>query len=555
MSNLSVFQEHLAEFAKTHNLPVGLAKAVYSSFEAFQYQTSLALGAKKVDPSFKAETLVDHLKQLAPNPYSSVELTGPGFVSVRMNPQPVLTVTRPSKRVVVDYCGANVAKKMHIGHIRSMFIGDFVTRVHRYAGDTVFPVNHVGDWGNQFGGLLAFLQDNPQYLSSNEALTEAYKTAQQLQKNDEVFRLRAEQTAVALQQERRADLLALWKAVSEVSLVDAYRIFQTFGLLMDASHTQGESFYAPHCATLLNRLLVQGVAVRSEDGSAVCFLEGQSPLVLQKSNGNFLYALYDLAALAWRQEHLQPDRIVYVVDKRQSLHFEQVFAVARLAGLVDASTELIHLGFGAIVGSDGKPLKTKEGESLYLDDLMASGLGVVHALPQIQAIDPSRREDVLRKTLVGGMKFYDLKFNRIKDYVFDWTHVLNFTGNSAPYIQNAMVRMDSLFLKLGLDFHPDMPETLDWNTPFDAEVSSLLFQTHKCLEILQQMPETYASQLLTEQVVKTCQAFHGYYERVRVIGAKDENLHVAVFTVVANALFQAMDVLGLESYPSKDRHL
>jgi arginyl-tRNA synthetase len=553
MSNHALFQSHLMEFARLHGFPETLAKATYSSHENFQYQTSMGFGLKKLRPEFQMDSLLTFLSTLPNSPYTEVRLTGPGFISVKMRATPFAPSINPSKRVVIDYCGANVAKKMHIGHIRSMFIGDFVARVHQAAGDVIFPVNHVGDWGNQFGGLLLYLQQHPEGFQDNESLTQAYKAAQHLQKTDNTFQEQANAVAVALQQTRREDLLNAWRSVSQVSLKEAYATFKTLQLLMGPEHTQGESFYAPDCDALLEQLLALQVATRTEDGSVVCFFESQPPLVLQKSNGNFLYALYDLAALAWRQTHLMPDRIVYVVDKRQTLHFEQVFAIARQAKLVNPSVDLVHLGFGAIVGPDGKPLKTKEGDSLYLDDLMAAGLAEVAALPQIQAIVPARRQDVLNKTLIGGMKFYDLKFNRIKDYTFDWTHVLNFTGNSAPYIQNALVRMDSLFLKLGLPFGPNLPVTLDWTSDFSPLALDLLFNTHKCDEIASQMSSSYASQLLTEQTVKLCQAFHGYYEQVRVLGSPNESLHVNIFAVVANSLFRAIHALGIDWYASKDR--
>lgn len=169
--------------------------------------------------------------------------------------------------------------------------------------------------------------------------------------------------------------------------------------------------------------------------------------MLQKSNGNFLYALYDLAAIKWRVENLNPDKILYVVDKRQALHFEQVFEVANKAGFTNDNVELSHIGFGTILGKDKKPLKTKSGESLYLDDLLIEGKKRLLENIHFVEMDEKFKEDILNKTIIGGMKYYDLKFNKPNDYIFDWDHVLNFTGGSAPYIQNAIVRIDSIFYK------------------------------------------------------------------------------------------------------------
>lgn len=216
---------------------------------------------------------------------------------------------------------------------------------------------------------------------------------------------------------------------------------------------------------------------KSEDGSVVIFFDNKSPLVIQKSNGNFLYALYDLAALKWRQENINPDKIVYVVDKRQALHFEQVFEVAKKADYVKEHVQLQHVGFGTILGKDKKPLKTKEGDALYLEDLMQEGKDLLVNSDYFQKIEPEIKEEIVHKSIVGGMKFYDLKFNKTQDYIFDWQYVLNFSGGSAPYIQNAMIRIDSIFYKLG--FEVEEKDQLQWSNDWNKQEKEIIFQTQK----------------------------------------------------------------------------
>lgn len=543
------FELDLISFIKKNNYDIS-PNIVYSDFEDYHYQTSIGFSLKKKYPEFKLDNLVSFLEET--NHYEKVSLTGNGFISLKFKLEHKDIINTNHKKVLVDYCGVNVAKQMHIGHIRSMFIGDFIVRLHDNNNDKVVIHNHIGDWGNQFGFLLNYIKKNGlEYNLTNKKLTQYYKEAYALNNSDPEFAAESAQVAFNLQNGKDSDLYNLWKNLVSISMLEADKTFKEFNLKIDLSDTQGESFYAPFCKDILNNLLEKGIATKDDDGSVLVFFDKKSPLVLQKSNGNFLYALYDLAAIKWRVEHVNPDKILYVVDKRQSLHFEQVFDVAKKAGFVGAKTELSHIGFGTILGADKKPLKTKSGESLYLDDLVLEGKSRLAQDIHFIEMEESFKESILNKTIIGGMKYYDLKFGKQQDYIFDWDHVLNFTGGSAPYIQNALVRIDSIFYKKwGQNY---LLEDIDWSHNWNINEMNILFQCQKTKEIISELSETYASQQLATQMIKLCQLFHKYYESEKVLGSKDEDFKCQLLNFVQKTLVNCCDIFGIEYYPCQQK--
>lgn len=542
-----LFTKDLENYLKEKNLNKKI-NISYSDFEDYQYQTSIALSNKEINP----QELMDYL--VKQNHYEEVKITGKGFISVKFKLQEVELKNESPLKVLVDYCGVNVAKKMHIGHIRSMFIGDYITRLHEKKADTVIKVNHIGDWGNQFGYLLNYIQKNNLENSlNNQLLTEYYKEANKLNKENEEFAKESEQVAYKLQNHLDKSIYHLWEKCVAISMEDAQKTFTDLGIKMTLDDTQGESFYAPLCKDILNDLIDKKIAQKSEDGSVVIFFDNKSPLVIQKSNGNFLYALYDLAALKWRQENINPDKIVYVVDKRQALHFEQVFEVAKKAHYVKEHVQLQHVGFGTILGKDKKPLKTKEGDALYLEDLMQEGKDLLINSDYFQKIEPEIKEEIVHKSIVGGMKFYDLKFNKTQDYIFDWQYVLNFSGGSAPYIQNAMTRIDSIFYKLG--FEVEEKTQLQWSNDWNKQEKEIIFQTQKCEEIIKNSTQDYFSQTLSENVIKLCQLFHAYYEGETIIGNKEQDKKLNLLNHIYHNLKESITVLGIDYYACKQKML
>lgn len=542
-----LFYKDLENYLLSKNLNKKI-NVSYSDFEDYQYQTSIALSNKEINP----EDLLTYLQNQSH--YEEVKVTGKGFVSVKFKLHHIESEQKKSQKVIVDYCGVNVAKKMHIGHIRSMFIGDYVVRLHENNGDEVIKFNHIGDWGNQFGYLLNYIQKNKlEQTLDNQLLTEYYKEANKLNKDNPEFAKESEEIAYKLQNNLDKNIHDLWEKCVAISMSDAEKTFHELGIKMTLEDTKGESFYAPFCKEVLKDLLDKKIAQKSEDGSVVIFFDKKSPLVIQKSNGNFLYALYDLAALKWRQENINPDKIVYVVDKRQALHFEQVFEVAKKASYVKEHVQLQHVGFGTILGKDKKPLKTKEGDALYLEDLFLEGKGILLNTEYFQKMEPEIKEEIIDKSIVGGMKFYDLKFSKNQDYIFDWQYVLNFTGGSAPYIQNAMTRIDSICFKLGIDVEKQEP--LKWSELWSKEEKEMIFQTQKCTEIVQASTDEYASQTLTENIIKLCQLFHKYYEGETIIGHPQQDKKLNLLNHIYHSLKDNINVLGIDYYSCKQKLL
>jgi arginyl-tRNA synthetase len=530
-------------FLEINNYDV-TAQVVYSDFEDYHYQTPIIFALKKKYPEFKIEDLVVFLKDTGN--YSKVELTGNSFISLKCKLEPMDITINVNKTILVDYCGVNVAKQMHIGHIRSMFIGDFIVRLHEHAGDKVIIHNHIGDWGNQFGFLLNYIQENKlENDLTNKKLTQYYKEAYKKNEESEEFAKHSAEVAYELQNFQNKDLYKLWKKLVDISMSEALTTFEDLNLKISGENTQGESFYAPMCKAILEDLLSKNIATKTPDGAIVVFFDNKSPLVLQKSNGNFLYALYDLTAIKWRVENINPDKIIYVVDKRQSLHFEQVFEVAINAKYTQ-TTELVHLGFGTILGKDKKPLKTKSGESLYLDELLESGKEILLKDNHFINMNEVFKKEILHKTIIGGMKYYDLKFSKQQDYIFDWEHVLNFTGGSAPYVQNALVRIDSILYKTNYDKVNLL--LLDFNHQWSELENTIIFQCQKLDEIIGYLNIEYSSQTLTGQMIKVCQYFHKYYESEKIIGSSMELFKLQLLIYIQEKLNISCDILGIEVY-------
>jgi len=516
----------------------------YSDYEDYQYQSPILFNLKK-QKDFSVDDFIVYLQSTGH--YQKVCVTGKGFLSVKFN---LITnfeqEEKEKKKIIVDYCGVNVAKQMHIGHIRSMFIGDFVVRSHSH--DDVVIFNHIGDWGNQFGFLLQYIIDNKLEVDDNKKLTQYYKASYKLYQEDAAFKAKSDMRAIQLHS-KDSSTLEIWKQCVETSLKEAQNIFNVFDLKINISDTQGESFYADMCPSIEKELIASGIACVQSDGALVSF-EGKSPLVLKKSTGSYLYGMYDLAAIKWRMEKINPDKIIYVVDKRQALHFEQVFDIAQKMNWVKKE-QLLHLGFGTILGKDKKPLKTKSGDSLYLDELLAEGYKQLLESEHFLKIDHALKNEVLEKTVVGAMKYYDLKFNKQQDYGFDWEFVLNTKGNSSPYLQNAYVRIDSIFYKkFQASSIPDMPVNASLLSDIGQD---LYFNCQKTLEIISDLNTDYASQALTQQTMKICQLFHSFYEKEKILGSQDESIKLALLKKLSDTLEVSSEVLGISLYPCEQK--
>jgi len=438
----------------------------------FQANLAMSLGKSlKQPPRQVAERLVAALA--AEDVAQKVEIAGPGFINLTLKEEYLASLlratsldprlgVRPSEQpqtVVVDYGGPNVAKEMHVGHLRPCVIGDCLVRVLEFAGHRVIRQNHIGDWGTPFGMLIEHLIDlggaeSAAELSVGE-LDAFYKAARKKFDGDPAFAERARLRVVSLQS-GDPTTLELWRTLVEASKRHFEKVFARLGVTMTPADTRGESFYNDFLPEIADDLLKRGVAV--VEGGALCvFPDGFKnrdgaplPVIVRKSDGGFGYAATDLAALRYRVTELHGDRILYVVGSPQAQHFAMVFAVARLAGYVGESVRTEHVGFGSILGSDRKMMKTRSGETLRLIELLDEGRE--QALKELDKRDVPLPDDakaeVAEALSLAAIKYADLSSDRIKDYVFEWDRMLAAEGNTGPYLQYAQARRRSLMRKL-----------------------------------------------------------------------------------------------------------
>ena len=392
-----------------------------------------------------------------------LEIAGPGFINITLSSdylaaraQAALTSATlavpqpPQQTVVIDYSAPNLAKEMHVGHLRSTIIGDALARVLRFLGHTVIAQNHVGDWGTQFGMLTAYLIEAEQAggeLDLND-LEGFYRRAKQRFDDDDAFADRARDTVVRLQG-GDAQIHALWQRFLDISMSHCEEVYATLGVLLTRADLKGESAYNAMLPGIVSDLQAKGMAVES-DGAQVVFLDefkgkdGEAAAyIVQKQDGGYLYATTDLAAVRHRASELKAQRALYVVDARQSLHFQQMFTVARKAGYAPAEMSLEHVGFGVMLGEDGKPFKTRSGGTVKLAELLDEAITRAFALVGEKNPDlpEAQRHEIARAVGIGAVKYADLSKNRMSDYVFNWDTMLAFEGNTAPYLQYAYTRI------------------------------------------------------------------------------------------------------------------
>ena len=435
------------------------------------YQANGVMAAAKqlkTNPRELATRLLDALD--LSDVAEKLEVAGPGFINIHLKNGwlvQALDKTPPSlplsgeerKSIVVDYSGPNLAKEMHVGHLRSTIIGDAVARVLVFQGHNVIRQNHVGDWGTQFGMLIAHmvsLQAQGGELSMQLADLETfYRAAKQRFDNESSFADNARHYVVKLQS-GDAECLQLWQQFIDISLHHCEEVYAQLGVNLTRADVKPESAYNADLPVIVSDLQAQGLLV--EDNGAQCaFLDefknkdgSITPIIVQKTGGGYLYATTDLAALRYRSGTLNADRVLYFTDARQSLHFQQVFTLARKAGFVRPEVALEHMPFGNMLGEDGKPFKTRTGGTVKLVEVLAEAEERAFAL--VSAKNPelpeAERHAIAHTVGIGAVKYADLSKNRNSDYIFNWDAMLSFEGNTAPYLQYAYARIKSIFRRV-----------------------------------------------------------------------------------------------------------
>ncbi len=538
------------------------------------YQSNIALSIAKQlgqPPRAIAEKLVQQLDvtDICQPPV----VAGPGFINLTLKPayleaqlhaihtDPRLGVTtaKMPKRVVVDFSAPNIAKEMHVGHLRSTIIGDCIARLLEFRGHDVLRLNHVGDWGTQFGMLIAYLREAyPEALTTANALdlgdlVTLYRKAKQRFDQDEAFRDAARQEVVRLQAGAK-DTRRAWQLLCEQSR----REFQVIYDLLDVHLIErGESFYNPLLPAVVEDLDRLGLLV--EDAGAKCvFLEGFTnkegaplPLIVQKSDGGYNYAATDLAALRYRISQDQANRLIYVTDAGQANHFAQVFQVARRAGWIPDSVEIVHVPFGLVLGEDGKKLKTRSGETVRLRDLLDEAIARTRADLEARLQQEGREETEEFKTAVAqavgisAVKYADLSQNRTSNYVFSYDKMLALQGNTAPYMLYAYVRIQGISRKGKIDLGQmgtDAQILLQEDT--ELTLSRHLLQLS---EILGYVEEDLLPNRLCQYLFELSQKFNQFYDRCPVLAAEEpqRTSRLILCDLTARTLKLGLSLLGI----------
>ena len=540
------------------------------------FQSNVAMGlAKRAGrrPRELADAVVDRLRTDAPAWLSSAGVAGPGFINLTLAPAAVveaaaeLVAEGPSPRlgsagqqrrspgsVVVDYGGPNLAKEMHVGHLRSSVIGDALSRVLEATGEQVVRQNHIGDWGTQFGMLLEHLirsgweQDHDRSISD---LNRLYQEAKRRFDDEPEFAEAAKKRVVALQAGER-EALRLWQTLIGESQRHMNEVFGALGVRLTDDDIRPESFYNDRLAAMCEDLEHRGIA-RVSEGALCVFVEGEeAPLIIRKSDGGYGYATTDLAAIRFRVDELGARRLIYVVDARQQDHFRKVFAAARAAGYADTQTRLDYVPFGTVLGPDKRPFKTRSGDTVKLQDLLEEA--VQRAAEAVAArnadLDADERAAVAEAVGIGAVKYGDLSNDRIKNYVFDWNRMLALEGNTAPYLQYSYARIRSIFRKAGTAEHEAMADAGAGRLPAgEAAERGLLLHLIGYGDTVASVAESLEPHRLAIYLYDLATRYHRFYEACPVlkdgVAAELRQQRLALCAMVATVLRHGLELLGI----------
>jgi len=501
---------------------------------------------------------------------NKVEIAGPGFINIFLDPAFLadnvnralqserLGVTKPqAQTIVVDYSAPNVAKEMHVGHLRSTIIGDASVRTLEFLGHKVIRANHVGDWGTQFGMLIAYLEKQQQENAGEMALADLegfYREAKKHYDEDEAFAERARSYVVKLQGGDQY-FLQMWRKLVDITMSQNQITYDRLNVTLTRDDVMGESLYNPMLPGIVADLKAKGLAVESE-GATVVFLdeyknkEGEPMgVIIQKKDGGYLYTTTDIACAKYRYETLHADRVLYYIDSRQHQHLMQAWTIVRKAGYVPDSVPLEHHMFGMMLGKDGKPFKTRAGGTVKLADLLDEALERARRLVAEKNPDMSadELENLAKVVGIGAVKYADLSKNRTTDYVFDWDNMLAFEGNTAPYMQYAYTRVLSVFRKAGIDENAmnDAPVVIAEDR--EAQLAARLLQFEETLSVVAREGTPH---VMCTYLYDLAGLFSGFYEHCPILSAESEetrNSRLKLALLTAKTLKLGLDTLGIET--------
>lgn len=536
-----------------------VAPASDTRFGDYQANAAMVLARqKRMNPRQVAGEILKHLDVEGVS--EPPEIAGAGFINFRLTPEFLAraaqhlagddrlgTALKPDAgRVILDYSAPNVAKPMHIGHIRPTILGDCFARVARFLGHEVVSDNHIGDWGTQFGKIIYgwknFLNEAALEADPGAELVRLYREVNALEANDDAVKKTVREEVVKLQG-GDAENLAIWERAVELSSRECRKIYELLDIHFD--EWLGESFYNSMLAPLCEKLEAAGLAELSEGALCVFFRDNPAladkPLIIRKSDGGFLYGTTDLATIEYRVQRWDPAAIWYVVGAPQSLHFQQVFAASRLSGV---SCDLQHIAHGSILGEDRKIMRTRAGENVALMDVLVEGIARARVIVAEKNPDlPAQEVDHIARIIgLGAVKYAELSQHRMTDYVFSWEKMLSFQGNTAPYLQNAYVRVRAIFRKAGGEF--DAKAAVQAGAPEERVLVVKLLQFAETLPLVL---EDFRPNLLANYLYELAGSFHAFFEACPVLKA-EENLRASrlvLCDLTARTLRQGLALLGI----------
>ncbi|BAZ46303.1 arginyl-tRNA synthetase [Chondrocystis sp. NIES-4102] len=558
-----------AEFADTDPL---VAPTNNPKFGDYQSNVALSLAkALKQNPRAIAQTIIDHLQieQMCPTP----TIAGPGFINfmvksnyigeilrqIQRDPRLGIEATKTPQRIIVDYPSPNVAKEMHVGHLRSAIIGECLSRILEFIGHDVLRISHIGDWGTPFGMLIAYLKSAyPEALTASELnlgeLGSFYRQAKKQFDQDENFREASRQAVVELQAEDPATIKA-WKIVCELSSRSYRKIYDLMGLSVQTE--RGESFYNPFLADTLQELEQLNLLEVSE-GAMCVFLEGFTnrdgnplPLIVRKSDGGYNYATTDLAAIRYRVREDKVQRVIYPVGSEQNNHFAQIFQVGKRAGWITEDHDFVHAEFGLVLGEDGKKLKTRSGEAIRLQDLLNEAIDRVRTDLETRFAQEDRQETAefinhaAQVIGISAVKYADLSHNRVSDYRFSYDKMLDLKGNTAPYLLYAYVRVQGISRKGEIDFAQldNVEMVLEQETELSLAKHILQFE-----EILRDVEQDLLPNRICLYLFELSQKFNQFYDQCPILQADEpqRTSRLILADLTARTIKLGLFLLGIE---------
>ena len=535
------------------------------------YQANGIMPAAKklgLNPREFAQSVLDkaELQDIA----EKTEIAGPGFINIflkdtwladninRAVQDPKLGVHNPEKQtVVVDYSSPNVAKEMHVGHLRSTIIGDAVVRTLEFLGNHVIRANHVGDWGTQFGMLIAYLEKMENEHASEMELSDLeafYRAAKKHYDEDPVFAEKARNYVVKLQSGDEY-CRTMWQKLVKITMQQNQHNYDRLNVTLTDKDVMGESLYNPMLPGIVEDLKKQGLAVE-DDGALVVYLDefknkdgDPMGVIVQKKDGGFLYTTTDIAAAKYRYETLKANRALVFSDTRQSQHMQQAWLITRKAGYVPDSFQLEHKNFGMMLGKDGKPFKTRSGDTVKLADLLDEAIERAGVLisQKSTALSDQEKADVIEAVGIGSVKYADLSKNRTTDYVFDWDNMLSFEGNTAPYMQYAYTRIRSIFNRSQIALSEVEQAQLSITDEKERALAIKLLQFEEAVQVV---GKDGTPHVLCAYLYELAGAFSSFYENCPILNHDDQQVKLSrlkLALLTERTLKQGLDLLGIKT--------